>query len=189
MTRLAQPSAALLPDYAEALRRGFEPSTYDGSAVAQAQLDAMAKDQAAFLAMLDNVDGRGKVRLPNGQTVPRLPGFTRFILDDGFCGVIHFRWQPGTVELPPYVLGHIGYLIVPWRRREGHATRALGLMLPLAASRGLPHVVLTTEPTNLASIRVIEANGGVLVERFHGPEVYGAAEALRFRISLTPSPT
>ena len=34
------------------------------------------------------------------------------------------------------------------------------------------------------SQRVIEKNGGVLIERFYKPAVYGGAESLRFRISL-----
>jgi hypothetical protein len=31
---------------------------------------------------------------------------------------------------------------------------------------------------------VVTANGGVLVERFREPPVYGGGEALRFRINL-----
>ncbi len=190
MTRLAAASSALLPAYADALRRGFEPSTYEGAAVAQAHLASMERDPAEFVRFLDNRAGGGTIRLPDGREVPRLPGFTRFILDESgtFCGVIHARWQPGTAALPPHVLGHIGYLVVPWRQREGHATRALGLLLPELAPEGLPHVDLTTDPANRASIRVIEANGGVLVERFRRHAAYGGAEGLRFRIGLAPSP-
>lgn len=104
--------------------------------------------------------------------------------DEDFCGSIGFRWQPGATELPAHVLGHIGYAVVPWRRRQGHATSALALLLEEIAPIGLGHVALTTEPGNHASIRVIEANGGVLVERFAKPEAYGGAPGLRFRIAL-----
>jgi predicted acetyltransferase len=116
--------------------------------------------------------------------VPRLPGFTRWILDGGFCGVIHFRWQPGGDELPAHVLGHVGYQIVPWRRREGQATRALGLLLPEVAALGLPWVEITTDPDNHASIWVIEANGGALLETFTRPPMHGGGAGLRFRIGL-----
>ena len=34
------------------------------------------------------------------------------------------------------------------------------------------------------SARVIQANGGILVERFQKPIIYGGAESLRFRIVL-----
>ena len=41
---------------------------------------------------------------------------------------------------------------------------------------------LTTDATNVASQRVITANGGKLVEEFRKPAVYGGAESLRYRI-------
>jgi predicted acetyltransferase len=102
--------------------------------------------------------------------------------DGEFCGTIGFRWQPGTTDLPPYCLGHIGYAVVPWKRGNGYATRALGLLLPEARDRGLPFVELTTDEGNLASQRVIEANGGELYERFTKPASYGGAPSLRYRI-------
>lgn len=101
-----------------------------------------------------------------------------------FCGLINLRWVPGGGPLPPYVLGHIGYAVVPWRRRRGLAAWALRQVLPLARAQGLPAVELTTDPDNLASQRVIEACGGVLVERFTKPAAHGGGEGLRYRIEL-----
>lgn len=104
--------------------------------------------------------------------------------DGEFCGVISLRWQPGTPALPPHCLGHVGYAVVPWKRRRGYATRALGLVLPLARDEGLPYVEVTTDADNFASQRVVEANGGELIERFRKPESHGGADSLRFRIVL-----
>jgi predicted acetyltransferase len=104
--------------------------------------------------------------------------------DGEFSGAIGFRWQPGTSELPAYCLGHIGYSVVPWKRGRGYATRALTLLLPHVRKEGLPYVELTTTDDNHASRKVIELNGGQLVERFHRPAVHGGAESLRFRIML-----
>ena len=123
----------------------------------------------------------GQVLLPEAQ---RLPGFSRWMWDGEFCGSIGFRWQPGTEVLPPHCLGHIGYAVVPWKKRRGHATRALAAMLPLARAEGLRYVELTTDPDNLPSQRVIEANGGVLVERFVKPPQFGSKQGLRYRIAL-----
>jgi predicted acetyltransferase len=109
--------------------------------------------------------------------------------DGEFCGSIGFRWQPGTTALPPHCLGHIGYGVVPWKRRRGYATRALGLLLDEVKKEGLDFVELTTAVDNVASRRVIESNGGVLIERFRLPGEYGAGEDFRFRIHLRgPAP-
>jgi len=45
-------------------------------------------------------------------------------------------------------------------------------------------VTITTEPRNVASQRVIERNGGVLIERFIRPAAHGGTEGLRYRIEL-----
>jgi predicted acetyltransferase len=105
--------------------------------------------------------------------------------DGEFCGSIGLRWQPGTTDLPPYCLGHIGYAVVPWKQGRGYATRALELLLPEAKAQGLAFVEITTNADNVASQRVITSNGGQLIERFNKPAVYGGAPSLRFRIRLT----
>ncbi|MCA9720835.1 MAG: GNAT family N-acetyltransferase, partial [Gemmatimonadetes bacterium] len=104
--------------------------------------------------------------------------------DGAFCGAVGLRWQPGTADLPPTCLGHAGFSVVPWKRGRGYAKKALGLLLPIARAEGLPHVELTTDPDNLASRRVIETNGGTLVEQFTKPAALGGGEALRYRILL-----
>ena len=53
----------------------------------------------------------------------------RWLWDGVFCGNILLGWASGTEALPPHGLGHIGYAVVPWKRRRGYATRALGEML------------------------------------------------------------
>lgn len=60
--------------------------------------------------------------------------------------------------------GHIGYDTVPSFRRRGVATEMLRQALPVARAIGLTAVLLTCDDTNVASIRVIERNGGLLWE-------------------------
>lgn len=181
---LVSPTLEHLPSYVRALERGWSPDNTRPEAAPE-ELARIARDPAAFLAELDDREGRGPpVLLADGSSAPRLPGYRRWMWDGEFAGSIGIRWQPGTVELPPTCLGHIGYAVVPWKRGRGYATRALALLLPEARGLGLPYVELTTDPDNRASQRVIEANGGVLVERFEKPAAHGGASGLRYRIAL-----
>ncbi len=147
------------------------------------ELQEIESDPDLFLARKEDREALGpRVKLPDGSTVARIPGFNRWMWDGEYCGTINFRWQPGTTDLPPHVLGHIGYAVVPWKRRLGYATEGLRLMLPEAAALGLPFVEITTDPDNIASQKVIEHNGGVLFERFNKPVQFGSTPALRYRI-------
>ena len=76
---------------------------------------------------------------------------------------------------------------MPWKQRLGYAKAALRLILPEAKAVGLPYVEITTDPDNIASQRVIEANGGVFVEHFIKPQQFGRKPGLRFRIMFTSS--
>lgn len=181
---LVVPAVPHLTEYGQALRRGWSPNTERPEAAAE-ELATIERDPEAFLASLDDRDAVGPpITLPDGSTVSRLPGVVRWMWDDRFVGSIGFRWQRGTEALPPTCLGHIGYSVVPWERHRGHATAALGAMLPLARAEGLRWVELTTDPGNVFSRRVIEANGGELVEEFVMPEQYGGGTGLRYRIPL-----
>ncbi len=105
MTRpmqLVPPSLDRLPSYVAALKRGWSP-------------DREAKGPP--------------IVLPDGSSAARLPGFRLWLWDTEFCGSIGLRWQPDTSELPPHVLGHIGYAVVPWKEGRGYAKLALKLML------------------------------------------------------------
>lgn len=184
--QLVRPAAEHLPSYTDALQRGWSPDTMRPEAAAE-ELARIQADAQAFLASTeDRVAAGPPIRLPDGSAVPRLPGFRRWLWDDGqFCGSIGLRWQHGTPELPPHCLGHIGYSVVPWQRRRGLATAALAQLLPEARALGLPWVSISTDLDNSASQRVILANGGVLVQRFALPAAYAPrTEGLRYRITL-----
>jgi predicted acetyltransferase len=60
--------------------------------------------------------------------------------------------------------GHIGFDTVPSFRGRGVATEMLRQALPVARALGLTAVLITCDDTNVASIRVIEKNGGSLRE-------------------------
>lgn len=183
--QLVEPHERYLSSYIEALQRGWSPDHLRGAIAVQEQLQKIAHDSRKFVADLVQQPTPGDlVTLPDGSTAARLPGHRHWIWDDEFCGLISFRWQPGTTRLPPHCLGHIGYNIAPWKQNRGYATLALSKLLPEVRKKNLEFVEITTDPGNLASQRVIEKNGGVLVERFIKPPQYGCTEGLRFRIFL-----
>ena len=75
----------------------------------------------------------------------------------------------GEIRLRPHLTppfeqhnGHIGYNIRPSQRNKGFATCQLALVLDEARQLGLTRVMLTIDGDNLASVRVIEKNGGKL---------------------------
>ncbi len=182
---LVWPSLEYLPGYADALRRGFSPDNVRGEAAAREELGLIEEDAAGFVASLVDRSAKGApITLADGTSVPRLPGYQRWMWDGEFCGSIGFRWKPGTEALPPTCLGHIGYSVVPWKRRLGYATTALRLLLPEARAEGLRYVEIATDPDNIPSQRVVLACGGVLVEEFMKPKELGGTRGLRYRIQL-----
>lgn len=182
---LVRPALEHLPSYAAALRRGWSPDNVCGAEAAHAELARIAEDPQQFVAsMVDREARGGPIALPDGSVVARLPGYRLWMWDDEMCGSIGLRWQPGTAALPPHCLGHIGYTVVPWKRRRGYATAALRQLLPMAKAEGLPYVHITTDVDNVPSQRVVEACGGELIEEFVKPAAYGGKPGLRFRIEL-----
>jgi len=183
--QLVRPAMEHLPGYVAALKPGWSFDNIRGAKAAQEALMRIEANPDEFLERQVDREAKGPpITMPDGSTVPRLPGYVYWMWDGEFCGTIGFRWQPGTSALPPYTLGHIGYGVVPWKRQRGYAKTALALMLEHVRSEGLPYIEVTCDTDNFASQRTIVANGGVLVERFVPPPMCGHAEKLRYRITL-----
>lgn len=182
--KLVKPELEYLSSYKAALERDWSPDNVRLLEAAREQLAAIAADTAAFVASLDDPEGKQPpIKLPDGSLAQRLPSIRRWVWDGEMAGSIGLRWQKGTAELPPHVLGHIGYAIVPWKSGRGYATEALRLMLGEARALGLPYVELTADPDNAPSQKVILNNGGRPVGRFAKHAAYGG-ESLRYRIEL-----
>lgn len=201
--KLVRPAPEHLAAYTAALQRGWSADNVRGAAAAQEELQRIAADPADFLRWMDDVEAAGPlVTLADGRQVPRLPGLRRWLwaedadlahlqhLDPAereiqrFIGAIGLRWARDHGPLPPHVLGHCGYAVVPWHRGRGHASAALAALLPLARAQGMPFIELTTDPDNLSSQQVMLRNGAVLLGPFDKGATYGHAPGLLFRITL-----
>lgn len=183
--RLVAPSASHLPRYLAAAERGWSSQSASMDPVSSAEEGALInRDPVDFIDALNDPLHHGEpVTLPSGEQVPRLPSVRRWMWDGDYCGAISLRWQEGTMDLPPHCLGHIGYAVVPWKRRLGYATSALAQMLVIARERGMSYVDIVTDVDNVPSQAVVLANGGVLVREFTVPESQGGFAALLFRVS------
>jgi len=82
------------------------------------------------------------------------------VVDDkhviGFCNFRHYLTNPLMIEG-----GHIGYSIRPSERRKGYGTQQLALLLEACRWMAYEKVMLTCDYDNIASAKIIEANGGV----------------------------
>lgn len=182
---LRWPAIEMLDRYVDALRTGWSPNTMRPEA-AREELARIADDAEAFVASLVDREAVGPpIVQPDGSLTERLPGYRKWMWDGDFAGTINLRWQPGTDELPAHVLGHLGYSVVPWKRRRGYATAAVAAILDDARAEGLTEVEITTDDDNVGSQRVIEHNGGVLVAAFDKAGATDEIPSLRYRITLT----
>lgn len=105
------------------------------------------------------------------ESTPRPPTFvpaTMLWWVDGptFIGRVHVRHR--LTERLREVGGHIGYVVRPSARRQGHATAMLRAALPWARALGIDDALVTTDIDNVASQRVILANGGRRIEERGG---------------------
>ena len=182
---LRWPDPDMLGSYVAAMERECELAGQpDLHAKRLALIDS---DPDLFFACEVNVDGTAPpIELPDGTRVARIPGYGKWMWDGEYCGGIRLRWlADGDETLPPHVFGHIGYGVVPWKRRQGYASKALRMILPEARARGLGYVEITTDEDNIASRRVIEGGGGEVYDRFTMPDYLGGGPGIRYRLDLS----
>jgi len=106
-----------------------------------------------------------------GEGLPEdwVPGTTRFLVyEQRILGLFNLRhWLTEGLLL---FGGHIGYSVRPSERGKGHGTRLLEAAIEMARELNIERVLVTCDPKNAASARVIAKCGGVLADQFfHEP--------------------
>lgn len=111
---------------------------------------------AAFLQRLVDMDSG--LNLPPGF----VPATTFWLMDDAgsIAGMSRLRHELNEGLL--HHGGHIGYYVRPSSRGKGYGTTVLALTLAEGRRIGIQRFLLTVDAANVASIRVIERNGGVM---------------------------
>jgi predicted acetyltransferase len=143
--------------FLEALREGFRRGNQP--AADAARIREIERDFEAYLRQI--TDQAGMITLPDGEKVRKVPFSIRWLVQgEEFIGEASIRH-----ELNDWLLregGHVGYGIRPSRQRRGYGRLILALALAECRRLGIERVLVTCDDENLASARIIEANGGVL---------------------------
>lgn len=167
--RLVTPDLAHMASFVDALREGYQRDTLRAEtpqAIAQ-----IAREPDWFLRQLN--DPPAHIVLPDGTLGERvLETQLWYVEGDEFLGSISVRHRLNAI-LEQWG-GHIGYAVRPSAWGRGHATAMLAAMLDhVRAHLPLERVTLTANVKNLASIRVIEKNGGVFHDEIAHPWIEG----------------
>jgi predicted acetyltransferase len=118
-------------------------------------------DRLTFASWIVDLEAEGRP-----DAVARFPGWVPqtmlWWVDDGtdaYLGRLGIRHRLTDPLLQ--IGGHIGYDVRPSARRQGHATAMLRASLPFALALGIEQALVTCDHDNVASRKVIEANGGI----------------------------
>jgi predicted acetyltransferase len=177
---LIRPAAPFRKSYIEALEEGLDFS--QGPSADAEKIRRIDADFAAHLNSLDR-DGQSGVRM-NGHELPGVPGNTFWLVDGAeFIGAVNIRARIDTRILAHFG-GHVGYSIRPSRQGRGYGTHLLALALRLCRGMGLGLVRVSCAETNIASRRVIEKNGGLLLRRCENFPPFVERPYLLFEIPL-----
>lgn len=153
MSELIRPTTRVKHSYLQALREFQREGRYTYH-----DLNSLRAD---FQAHVD--DERQRIH-PDNIAVYRVPETIYWMVDDGvFIGRLELRHELNDHLLE--VGGHIGYSIRPTRRQMGYGNQILELGLAKAHQAGIDRVLLTCDPDNVASRKIIEKNGGQFENR------------------------
>lgn len=120
--------------------------------------EILQKDNETFDEMLIRVE-----KLSNGQNLIGMmkPTTCFWMLEnETIVGSLNLRHELN--EFTYYTIGNIGYYVRPSKRNKGYAKKALSLAKDFYRSLGVEKILVICSNDNVASEKVIIANGGLL---------------------------
>lgn len=175
--RLVAASEAHAASYIDALREGYRRGIQPARSAEE--IDGIERDFLAHLT--DSAIPPREIRTPDGQVFAPVAATEFWAVEaGGFVGSISCRFTLNAM-LERFG-GHIGYGVRPRLQGRGYATRIVGLAKALYRARGDDRLLVSCAPDNIASKRVIEKSGGVLLRREENP--FGLGPVLMFEIGL-----
>jgi predicted acetyltransferase len=147
---LVEPSVDLAAEFLE--------MAAEFKAVGDGRYDSALENVAAYLERSSNY-AKGLNLMPD-----RVPE-SEFWLIDGGKIVASSRLRHRLTPALEREGGHIGYGVRPSERRKGYGTLILKLTLQKAIGLSFKKVLVTCDTDNTGSVKIIEKNGGKLVER------------------------
>lgn len=106
------------------------------------------------------------VYLKHKETSGKLPTSEYELFDnETLVGQLQIRHRPSHgADVPESMASHVYYEILPEYRSKGYGKHILHLGLDEARNIGLRELDITCLESNIASKKIIEANGGIFVE-------------------------
>ncbi|MDE5630547.1 MAG: GNAT family N-acetyltransferase [Bacilli bacterium] len=148
-----------LPEYSDGdLLKAWAKDYYDNKMMSE-------KSYEFWLSRDYDVYFKEKEVAIKGESYGAMEGvycYTYYLIEnEAIVGIGSLRLNPlDNAELSIYG-GHIGYGIIPSKRKSGHGTMFLHLLIKKAAEFGLKEIMVVCEENNLGSIGIIENNFGV----------------------------
>ena len=184
MISLVKPSHKLLPSYIEAIEEGSFCNMALGC-FADDSASTIRQDFDAYIRRITDPAPRA-VKTKNGSEFSVTDHELLWITDGRrFIGTVSLRYS-GDPEIIDDYGGHVGLAIRPSLLNKGFGVKAAQEAWKLAGKlvqdKGLTTIRVSCSPTNSASKRLIEHNGGKLIRR--DEDVHGTGPNLLYEIAL-----
>jgi predicted acetyltransferase len=152
---------------------------------ADASKEVILADPEDYLRKITDTSERA-VQMPDGSKFA-ISDHELFWITDGsrFIGTVSFRYA-GDKELIELIGGHVGMAIRPSLLNRGYGVKAAEaawhIVRQKMQERGIRSLIATCSPSNRSSKRLIEHNGGQLIDQ--SENIHGFGPNLTFQINL-----